>query len=131
MKYVVFEEWSYVEPFYERCIIRKATKDDEEWDGWNFVSSAGRDGAKFDIYNSLEEFYIELGKTISDGKYYVVQITQSLTSNSFDDIVTYNVTADVAESPTKLTYIYHVDELPKEHKMSFWKRLKYLFTGRF
>lgn len=79
----------------------------------------------------LEEFYIELGKTISDGKYYVVQITQSLTSNSFDDIVTYNVMADVAESPTKLTYIYQVDESPKEQKISFWKRLKYLFTGRF
>lgn len=61
MKYVVFEEWSYVEPFYERCIIRKATKDDEEWDGWNFVSGAGRDGAKFDIYNSLEEAIVKSG----------------------------------------------------------------------
>ena len=61
MKYVVFEEWSYVEPFYERCIIRKATKDDKEWDGWNFVSGAGRDGARINIYNGLEKAIIRSG----------------------------------------------------------------------
>ena len=61
MRYIVVEEWSYVEPFYERCIIRKAEKEDLDWDGFNFISGSNRDGVSINIYNGLEKAIIRSG----------------------------------------------------------------------
>ena len=61
MRYIVIEAWSNVQPFYEKCTIRKANQDDTNWDGFNFISGSNRDGVSINIYNGLEKAIVRSG----------------------------------------------------------------------
>lgn len=61
-KFVVYLEWDYRSPITEECIIYPLTKQfPMEYDGYNVVSGAGRDGIKIDIYDDLETAIINSG----------------------------------------------------------------------
>lgn len=53
-KFAVYVEWNYCcENPYDKCLLYPATEHDEEYDGWNFISGAGRDGADLNVYPNL------------------------------------------------------------------------------
>lgn len=59
-KFVVYIEWNYrvynsPKDIYEKCVIFPLTKDfPMEYDGYNVVGGAGRDGLEINIYDDLE-----------------------------------------------------------------------------
>lgn len=54
-KYLKAVEWSYHDGGFEHCIISSANRNDEQNDGFNFVSCDGTSGADFEIFDTLEE----------------------------------------------------------------------------
>lgn len=56
-RYIVILSWNYrgkPEDHYERCSIEPVTPENEQYDGYGFVSGVNRDGLQIDIYDSLE-----------------------------------------------------------------------------
>ena len=56
-KYFTYTEYGYhsEEGYYCNCIVRYATPDDEEYDGYNMVGRGGNEGFDMFISNSLED----------------------------------------------------------------------------
>lgn len=54
--YTTFCEWNYVgEDSFEHCYLRPSTPEDIDYDGYNMIGGAGREGFDLTVHNSLED----------------------------------------------------------------------------
>lgn len=63
-KYFVYNEWGFHTEdngYYSKCILRYATKDDEEYDGYNMIGRGGDEGVEIFITHNLEDAIMQSG----------------------------------------------------------------------
>lgn len=63
MKYSTYVAWGVAavdKAAYDVCVIRPVTSvEQEEGDGFNYVSRCGSEGASYDVYDSLERAIVQ------------------------------------------------------------------------